>query len=346
MGVYSWQTSAGSSHMRLHRRHRIIAAMPTCLHRDAPCWVLEVRTRRNGSPSKRSAPCKGTHPLPCIWDATLLSSDDVAALRNLNSTAVRKAIREGRLPACSVPFPPSKKHPNGGGRFAWRVRAEDAVAWEPERYRRPSEPIPDGTIEIREGPKEPGELSVVEAAGTKGVSWKSVYYAIEHGKLLARWSPEKSRMEFPVPRPGPSSGGRWYVRRSDIEAWKTNAPRRMEGVRPAGPPGKREDELTVSEVAALKGVRTATIRTAIWAERLPARWVPRDAREEGVEEKVAEAVRTVTRPRRKGSSGWWLIRREDAEAYRPLTPEEVRAKGRQAYQEARTKRSLGQTGTG
>jgi len=227
----------------------------------------------------------------------MLTPEDVAALKHVTPCAVRLAIRQGRLAAVKIVLPPaSAKRP---GRSVWRIAEREAVAWDAEA-RQPRA----GAVVVDPGPKREGELTVIEAAALKGVTEPALRQAINTNRLAARWAPREHTTATAVPTRGNTNQGVWYIQRSDLLAWRP-------GNRNAGGSGSRSgmantaDDMTVAEVAALKGVKTNTVRTAIVRGRLPAVWIPQER---------AEDTEDTRLPRGRGP-GRWLIKRSEAEAY-------------------------------
>ena len=228
---------------------------------------------------------------PC---ADMLTPEDVAAMKRVTPCAVRLAIREGRLAASKVII--ASRYRNRIGRRVWRIAPPDAVAWDAET-RQPR----DGAVVVDPGPKRDGELSIAEAVALKGVTETALRQAIYTHRLTARWAPHETRAAAAVPTRGNNNQGHWYIQRADLQAWHPSG-------RSAGGTGSRTDpvnvcdDMTVPEVAALKGVTVKSVRKAIYQGRLPAVWVPWEHAE-------------GPRPLDGRSPGRWLIQRNDADAY-------------------------------
>jgi len=232
---------------------------------------------------------------PLLDDIDALTPEEAAHLKGVDVTTVRLAIRQGRLPGFKVHVPSCSRR-RGPGRYYWRVWRRDALAWKAE-VRQPRA----GTVTVSPGPQRDGELSSVEAAALKGVSEAAMRQAIYTHRLAARWAPHATPAPMAVPTHGNTNQGNWYILRSDLEAWQPGG-RNAGGAGARPEPVKAVDEMTVSEVAALKGVKPNTVRTAIVRGRLPAAWSPTG---DSTDERI---------PRGR-VPGRWLIKRSDAENY-------------------------------
>ncbi len=81
------------------------------------------------------------------------------------------------------------------------------------------------------------------------------------------------------------------------------------------------DEMSISEVAALKGISRAAVHKAIKEGRLTARWQTGEVK----------AVWKIDRPGAQPSRGTWRIRLEDANVWEPtLSPVERGKRGVEA----------------
>lgn len=224
-------------------------------------------------------------------------------MKGVTRGAVCLAIRHGRLAAIKIVLPPStKKRP---GRSVWRIAPQDAEAWDAED-RQPRA----GAVVVDPGPKRDGELSIAEAVALKGVTETALRQAIHTHRLSARWSPHDPPAPTAVPSRGNTHQGHWYINREDLLAWRP-------GHRNAGGAGsspnvvKAADDMTVPEVAALKGITAKAVRKAIYQGRLPAQWAPWEIADDPEDTRLSKDRRP----------GRWLIKKSDAAAYaNPILP--------------------------
>lgn len=146
----------------------------------------------------------------------------------------------------------------------------------------------------------PDLLSAAEVAAMHGVHRVTVRVAIRAGRLPA------ALVYAPYRGHGREPRAAWRIRREDAEAWTPEVRQPRTGIITVDPGPRREGELSPTEAAAVKGISETSIRKAIHARRLSARWAPH----------AGAAAMTVPAKGNTHKGAWWV----DAAALEAWTP--------------------------
>lgn len=180
---------------------------------DAEAWNAEARQPKVGVITVGTGPKREGE----------LSPTEAASLAGTSDTAVRNAIRTGRLSARWAPLDGSPKYavPRHGNTHEgnWYLLSADVAAWHPGPRRA------GGAPSVSDPDKAADELTVSAMAKARAIPRNTILDAIRDGRLPARWVPHGMPRNWDDPRP-PVQGepGRWLIKRTDAEAFTVMTP--------------------------------------------------------------------------------------------------------------------------